>query len=229
MTSETARSAVLRQVFFFQGLDDQQLHQVAALLKDVRYQRGAIIVHQGDPGGCLYLIVAGRVRIYLAHPDGREVTVRVYGKGAFFGEFSVIDAAPRSASVAALDDVLLLVLYRSDLMDVLQNNFQLVQHLLTILTERLRYTTQYSEQLAFMTAPQRVAATLLQLATAIVPDPSAPIRLELTQHELATLTNTTREWVNRSLRDFAAQQLVQVERGSVSILDQNGLRRLLDG
>ena len=63
----------IKQMVLFQPLDDEQLNQVAQRLKPRRYRAGTIIFHQGDPGESLYLLIDGRVRISLVHPDGREM------------------------------------------------------------------------------------------------------------------------------------------------------------
>jgi CRP/FNR family transcriptional regulator, cyclic AMP receptor protein len=222
VASEPNILAAVRQVQLFRTLDEAQLQKVSRLLKERRYRKGEIIFHQDDAGGYLYIIGAGRVRIYVAGPDGREVTLRIYGPDNNFGELSVLDGESRSASAAALDDVVTYVLYREDFMNLLRENFALVQHILAILAERVRYTTNYSEQLAFLSAPGRVAALLMRLAGAEA-EVQAPIRLELSQQELADFANTTREWVNRALHDFAAEGLVRVERRAVVILNPDGL------
>ena len=222
VVSEPTSLAAVRQVQLFRTLDEAQLQKVSRLLKERRYRKGEIIFHQDDPGGYLYIISVGRVRIYVAGPDGREVTLRIYGPDSNFGELSVLDGESRSASAAALDDVTTYVLYREDFLNLLRENFALVQHILAILAERVRYTTNYSEQLAFLSAPGRVAALLMRLAGA-EGEVQAPIRLELSQQELADFANTTREWVNRALHDFAAAGLVRVERRVVVILDPDGL------
>lgn len=219
------RLGVLQQVALFRSFDPAQLRQVADRLKQQQYRKGDIIFQQGDPGVCLYIIARGRVRVYLSSADGREVTIRIYETGSHFGEFAVFDGAPRSASAAALSNVTTFVLYRDDFLELLQANFDLVQQVLTLLTERLRYTTTYSEQLAFLNAPARVAAQLLQLATAD-PQPE-PQRLKVTQHDLAALACTSRESVNYALRDFAERGLIQIERGAVILLDPAALREMV--
>jgi CRP-like cAMP-binding protein len=223
----THELALLRQVSLFRACDDTQLREVAALLRPQRYRKGEILFHQGDPGGCLYIIRSGKVRVFLSAPDGREVTLRIYGPGHHVGEFSVLDGAPRSASTAALGSVNTFVLYRDDILALLQRNFALVQRLLMTLTERLRYTTTYSEHLAFLNAPQRVAAMLVQLAELEDPEQS-PLRLAITQHDLAALACTTRESVNHALRDLAAQDILRSERGAVVVLDLDALRQQID-
>ena len=223
VASEPTSLAAIRQVQLFRTLDETQLQKVSKLLKERRYRKGEIIFHQDDPGGYLYIIGVGRVRIYVAGPDGREVTLRIFGPDSNFGELSMLDGESRSASAAALDDVTTYVLYREDFLNLLRENFALVQHILVILAERVRYTTNYSEQLAFLSAPGRVAALLVRLAGAEAAAVQAPIRLELSQQELADFANTTREWVNRALHDFAAEGLVRVERRAVVILNPSGL------
>lgn len=219
-------ATVLRQVSLFQSLDDDQLAQLRVLLKERSYRKGQIIFHHGDPGGCLYLIVSGRVRIYLTSPDGREATVCVFGAASAFGEFSVLDGESRSASAIALDPVITLVLFREDFMALLRKNFPMVEQVFALLTHRLRYSTASLEQLAFLSMHGRVAAVLLQLAS-VEAENRGHARLELTQQELASFVNTTREWINRALRDFAERGLVRVERGAVIVLDRAGLERMI--
>src|SRR5262249_2233001 len=128
--------SALRQAPLFQSLDDEQIRQISMLLKERRYHKGDIVFHQGDAGGCLYLVTSGHVRIFLNSPDGREATVRFYGPSSTFGEFSVLDGEPRSASAAAVDDVTTLVLYRADFMGLLHQHFELVEHVFAMLIER---------------------------------------------------------------------------------------------
>lgn len=216
------RMAVLQQVTLFRDLEMEQLQQVALRLKEQHYCKGDIIFQQGDAGSCLHIIAQGRVRVYLSNVDGREATIRIYARGSHFGEFSVFDEAPRSASASALTSVTTLVLYRDDLLDLLRTYFTLVQAVLSMLTERLRYTTTYSQQLAFLSAPARVATQLLQMAHSD-PQPSL-LRVKITQHDLAALACTSRESVNYALRNFAERGLIAIERGGVVILDPAALK-----
>ncbi|NJP06890.1 MAG: cyclic nucleotide-binding domain-containing protein [Chloroflexaceae bacterium] len=104
-----------RPIALFGMFDEAQLRQVASFLKEQHYHKGDIIFQQGDPGHCLSLIASGRVRIYLVGADGGEVTLRIYGEGSHFGEFSVIDGAPRSASTSAVGQLNLLRLVSTQL------------------------------------------------------------------------------------------------------------------
>jgi len=217
----------VRRVSLFRALDDAHVKLLAGMLRERRYKKGELIFDQGEPGDSLFLIVSGRVRIFLASPDGREATIRILEPGTSFGELAVLDRAPRSAGVMAYDDTVVLALYRDDFMTLLRASFPLVEHVIQLLAERVRYNTAYTERLAFLSVPGRVAALLVPLADSALVG-TGSVRLALTQQELADFANTTREWVNRALRDFADRGLVRLERGAVIVLDRPGLRALME-
>ncbi len=216
--------AVLRNISLFSMLNDQQLQDVQRVIMARSYPKGQVLFHQGDPGNCLYLLTAGRLRIFVSSPDGREATVRMYGPGSSVGELAVLDGKPRSASAIAIDTLKTMVLYREDFLKLLHEHISITESVLAMLAERVRYTTHYSEQLMFLSAPGRIAKTLLQLA-AIESDLSRPARLELSQQELANFAGTTREWGNRALQEFAAAGLVAIERRAILVLDRVGLEK----
>ena len=134
-----------------------------------------------------------------------------------FGELSLLDGGPRTASAEAIEAVDAVLLFRDDFLALLRGRFELVQHIITLLVERLRYTTRYSEQLAFMSIPGRVAAALLQLRS---PDQT---RITITQQGLANYVGVTREWVNRTLREFEAHGWVALQRGALQIVNAPAL------
>jgi CRP/FNR family transcriptional regulator, cyclic AMP receptor protein len=218
---------LLRNVDIFRTLDDAQLRQMRALLKQQRFRAGQSIFLQGDPGNCLYIILEGYVRIYLLSADGREVTFRVYGNGAAFGEFAVLDGKPRSACAVALTNSSALVIYREDFLALIERNAAVLQRVVAALTERIRHTTLFAQSLAFLSASGRVAAALVALAdqASLAPE---PVQLKITQRELASYAGATREWTNHALRDFADEGLVQVTRGTVTVLERERLRLWAD-
>lgn len=212
---------LLRQIALFKPLtNDEDAQRVCALFQSRSFRAGEVIFHYGDPGGALYLIRSGRVRIYLPNTDGREISLRVYGHGEVFGELSLLDGGPRTASAMALDQTQVYLLLRDDFLQLLRDHFGLVQHIIALLVERLRYTTQYTQQLAFMSVPSRIAAVLLQLASE-----SDNGNIKITQQDLANFVGTTREWVNRALKELASRGWIRLNRGSLVILDRDALKQ----
>jgi len=217
---------ILRQAPLFRVLDEREAQAACAPFRLRQFDKGEMIFQHGDPGVCLYLIGGGRVRIFLPSPDGREVTLRIYERGDIFGELAVLDEGARTASAQAMDNAFVYVLYREEFMALLSGNFKLVQHVIRMLAERLRYTTTYTEQLAFMSMPARIAAALLQLSTGVNVAEQSNV-ITITQQDLANFVGTTREWVNRVLKDFAARHWIKLSRGSIHILDLQALQRAI--
>ena len=214
---------LLRGVEIFRMLEDAQLRQVRTLLRRQRFRAGESIFLQGDPGDCLYIILDGYVRIYLLSADGREVTFRVYGSNTAFGEFAVLDGKPRSACAVAATDVSTMVIYREDFLALIERNVSVLYRVVEVLTERLRYTTLFSKSLAFLSTSGRVAAALVMLAEQASPLPG-PVKLDITQQELAKYAGATREWTNHALHDFADEGLILIERRAVTVLDRERLQ-----
>jgi len=214
---------LLGQVKIFRLFDENQLRKISGVLHERRFAAGASIFEQDDVGDCLYIIADGIVRIYLINPDGREMTIRVYGRGDTFGEFAVLDGSAGTLGALAVTNVTALAIYRHEFLELMRHNFDLVTHVIEELTERLRFTTKFSQNLAFLDASGRIAAALAELATQQA-NGRESVRLALTQQDLATYASVTREWTNKALRVLSEQRIVRVERGAVIVLDLERLR-----
>jgi CRP-like cAMP-binding protein len=224
-TSMTLAPEELRRVPLFGMLDEAQLEWTCKRFVPRRFNKGWRVFEQGDDGDFLYLIGIGKIRVFLVNPDGREVTLRHYRVNEVFGELAVLDGGARSASAEALEQTTLFALSRVEFIKLMQMNFDLVQHVIRMLTERLRYTTVFTEQLAFLDAPGRLAARLLQLSSAEIASVE-PVELRVTQHDLAAMVNSTREWVNQALQEFSAKGWIDIRRGTVVIRDRQGLQKI---
>ncbi len=100
------------------GLDKATLFEVARKAVEVSYPSGTTVVRQGDPGSTLCIVTAGTVEVLR-----NETPVRRLGPGDYFGEISLIDGEPRSASVVAIDDVVLLELASADFVSLLGGSY----------------------------------------------------------------------------------------------------------
>ena len=109
VVNPSARLGALRVVPIFRGLARSTLLKVASRTREVAHPAGATIVREGDPGDVLCIITEGTVQV-----RRQGIVVAEMTAGDFFGEISLIDGGPRSATVVAVDDVVLLTLSSSD-------------------------------------------------------------------------------------------------------------------
>ncbi|MGD2144727.1 MAG: Crp/Fnr family transcriptional regulator [Anaerolineae bacterium] len=226
-----SRIDLLQNVSFFAGLSERELNSLAKCLARRTFARGVIIFHKGSPGRTLYIIESGKVRIFVLSESGREMSVNIYGPGDVFGELALLDGLPRSAGAIVVQKATVLTLHRDDLLWHLGECPRVARSIIEVLTARLRYTTAYAESLAFLDVYGRVADRLLELADryGIERGEAVEIGLQLTQAELASWVAATREHVNKVLGAFRDQGLIRIEGQTITLLEQQRLkRRVLD-
>lgn len=127
---------MLRQIDIFQGLDDAFLAQVAAVLVEQRVQAGTLLFHRGDPGDVLYIVLAGRIKIFGRDLSGAERVLAFNDEGSFFGEMALLTGEPRSASAEAVADSRLLLLAKSDFDPLLARNIAIPLTMLQVIARR---------------------------------------------------------------------------------------------
>lgn len=229
---ETAASltavAVLRRNYMFRSLPDATLHSIAALAGRKLYQKGTVIFSQGDSGDALYGVASGRVRISASGAGGREVFLNIMEPGDTFGEIAVMDGLPRTAGATALDRTVLIVLKRVDLLRLLEKEPRLAIHLLQLLCQRLRWTSELVEESAFLSGPARLAKRLLILAQLHGrPADDDALEMRISQSELAQFLGVSRQIVNQHLGEWAKAGWVSLGRGRIMIAEPAALQALV--
>jgi CRP/FNR family cyclic AMP-dependent transcriptional regulator len=154
----------LGYVPLFQRLTPDERRGFAALVREQRYPRGALIVRQGDPGDALYVVRSGAVKVAVVGQDGREVILGTLGQGDHFGELALIDGQPRSAHVVAMEPTVLLVLRRDEFRRQVEQMPRVAWALLEELSRRLRDADAKITGLVLLDVPGRVARLVLDRA-----------------------------------------------------------------
>ena len=219
---------LLRKAPIFESLNDLELEALAASLKERTFARGVVIFHKGSPGNSLYLIESGKVRISVLSDSGQEITLNTHGPQECFGELALLDGLPRSASAVSLERTTCRVLERGDFLTILETHPVMVRSILALLSGRVRHATAYAESLAFLDVQSPIAATLLALADRHgIQKHGIEIDLRLTQGDLASYVAATRESVNKALGTLRDQGLVSIDGQTVTVVDAQGLRDLI--
>ena len=211
----------------FAALEPQAQQQLRSQMVEVRLARGQTLFTEGDPGDRLYVVTEGKVKLGRTAADGRENLLAVMGPGEMFGELSLFDPGPRTATATAVTDTALRGLGHTDLQPWLTEHPEVAAQLLAALARRLRRTNEAMADLVFSDVPGRVAKALLDLAQrfGVPADDGLRVTHDLTQEELAQLVGASRETVNKALADFAGRGFLRLEGRAVVILDLERLRR----
>jgi len=218
---------ILRRAGIFQGVDPEAVEALASEFEISDAPRGMILFNEGEPGESLYIVLAGKVKLGRRSSDGRENLVAIMGPSDQFGELSLFDPGPRTATATVVTDARVAVLPKEALQAWVRDRPQIALQLLRVVARRLRRTNTMLADLIFVDVPGRVAKQLLQLAQKFGSLDGGQLRVthDLTQEELAQLVGASRETVNKALADFASRGWLRLEGKSVVILDRERLAR----
>lgn len=225
-TDEAFGVASLRACPLFAQLEPDALGELAARLRQRRYRRNEVVFHQGDPGDTLHVIAEGAMKIVLPSPEGEEAIIATLRPGDFFGELALLDGGTHSATVTAVEPAMTLTLPRSAFLEVLGQSAGIRDALLKGLAAELRRLTGHVEELHFLDLAGRLAMRLVRLADE-AGGPSGQVTLDwpYTQSDLAAMIGGTRQSVNKLLNVLVEDELIQIDRDRLVILDRDGLAR----
>ena len=218
----------LTKHFLFRHLSGDDLQQVVALARNRKFANNERIFSKGDPAGGMMAVLSGRVRIVSFSLDGKEVILRVIEPGEVFGEIALIDGGERTADAVAFGPTEAMFLNRRDFLPFLEANPKLCVEILKVFCQRLRSTSEQLEDFSFLDLRMRLAKCLLYLTDRYGEEerPGTRITLPLSQQFLAAMMGTTREAVNKRLREWERDGVLVLGRKSVTILDREYLAQL---
>jgi CRP/FNR family cyclic AMP-dependent transcriptional regulator len=220
--------STLRRAPLFRDLAPDVVDALIPAFVVETYARNAQVFGEGDGGQDLFVVVAGRVALTTTDGSLRSL-LAVLDPGDMFGELSVFDPGPRTATATTLEaETALARVDRRRVLSWAAAHPEVSSRLLQVLARRLRRSNSALRDLVFVDVPGRVAGVLLDQADRYGQprNADAPIVVEhgLTQAQLANLVGASRETVNRALSDFAARRWVSVHpKGRIDIHDRRAL------
>ena len=223
---------LLKGVELFSELNEEQLGMIANLVIVKNYNRDETVVLEGDDSvQALYLIATGSVQVYMTGIDGRETILSFLERGDFFGEMSLIDGEPRSASVRTVTDATLLVIHRESFLSLIRKTPEIAMALMSELCKRLRKANKQIGSLSTMSVSGRVAGTLLNLmqerGIRIHTDNGNMVTVihnRPTQQQLADMSGTTRETVSRICSLLVRANAIAMTGKDIVIFDEDVLQ-----
>ncbi|MBR2089441.1 MAG: Crp/Fnr family transcriptional regulator [Fibrobacter sp.] len=223
---------LLKGVELFSELNEEQLGMIANLVIVKNFNRDETVVLEGDDSvQALYLIATGSVQVYMTGIDGRETILSFLERGDFFGEMSLIDGEPRSASVRTVTDAKLLVIHRESFLSLLRKTPEIAMSLMSELCKRLRKANRQIGSLSTMSVSGRVAGTLLNLmqerGVRIHTDNGNMVTVihnRPTQQQLADMSGTTRETVSRICSLLVRTNAIAMTGKDIVIFDEDALQ-----
>jgi CRP/FNR family transcriptional regulator, cyclic AMP receptor protein len=198
---------LLEKCTLFSSLDEKARRDIIAYAMPRSFAAGASICRFGDRGDSMMAVVVGTVRISRPTSRGKEIILADSGSGELFGEIALLDGKPRSANVVALTNCELMFLERQNVVRFLERNPAARMKLMEILCARIRRSDERMSDIAFFNLPIRLAKILLNYQ----PEARVRMKISLSQSELAEMVGGTREKINRCLRGWQHQGIIELK------------------
>ncbi len=224
--AEDLRSVITKNVIFG-ALGSGEVDRLLAAATLRAYEKDQQIFQQGDLADGLYLVATGRVGIRTLSEEGSEIFLNILEGGAVFGEIAAIDGGARTAGAIAMERSDLLFVDRRTFHGLMLASPALCVSLLTLMCERLRWTSSIIEDAHFRDVRTRLARRLHKLLGeyGVEQEGGMRIKLKVTQEMLARMLGATRESVNKELMALQRAGILTYSRGYVTVHDGEGLRR----
>ena len=211
---------------FLDALGEGQADALRALGRVRRYPIGAALFNGGEPGDCVHVLLAGRVKLSNATDAGREALLGIREPGDLIGEMSAIDEAPRSATAIALEPVEVLSVSTPAFVAFLDRTPGVALVLLRVIIRRLRDADRKRVEYVAQDTVGRVCSRLVELADRFgTPGAGGHVDVAITQEDLAAWTSSSREAVIRALRTLRELGWIATRRRAITLLEVEMLRR----
>lgn len=217
----------IRAIPLFEGLERDQLRNIANIAQKRAYRRGEVIFLEGDQGNGFYIVNTGQVKIYKISAEGKEQILHLFGSGESFGEVSLFTGHGFPANAKANTNVTCLFIPRNGFIDIIRQDPALALNMLGVMSLRLRKFAGLIEDLSLREVPGRLSAYLLFLSNKALD--SEYLELEVSKGQLAALLGTIPETLSRILTRMTRLGLLKSEGCRVRILDKSALQKIADG
>lgn len=205
---------VASQIPLFKDLDEATLRQIAISMTSRTYLSHDVVIRKGDNADHLAFLIEGKLQVVDLTEDGREIGIHFILPGVYFGELSVIDGKPRSASVVSVKTSEVAFLPSSQARELIFNNPLVAQRLMTHFAQVVRAASTQRTLLSIPNAFQRVFAQLSSFTKETTE--GTVIDGLPRQHEIAIMVNTSRETVSRALHTL--MKLGIIEKQGVALI-----------
>jgi len=218
---------LLSRVEIFEPLSEEDLRGLLRRSLDTHLQAGETFFAPEDTSERLFILKKGRVRIY-RQSEGRELTLAEIEPGTIFGEMALTAQRIRGAYAQAMEPSILISMSREELEHIIEENPQVGNRLVHLLSERLRSYEERMEDLTLKEVPARLANLILLLCEGegVMTPQDIKIPQHYTHERLGTMIGANREAVTRAFAKLQDEGAVELRRRLIYISDTEALRRV---
>ncbi|MFT4606941.1 MAG: CRP/FNR family cyclic AMP-dependent transcriptional regulator [Urechidicola sp.] len=204
----------LAKTALFEGMSVKDIDSVAALTVIRQFPKNTVVISQGDDTDSFYVIIQGRVDVFLRNDKGKEIIINTLSSSDSFGELAPLGGIPRQASIITTEESTFGVISRKVFMDTLLSNPAVSMCIIDLLITRIQDLTEEVSSLALEDVYNRVVRILYKHAEAVG---EKLVTEKLTQQDIASRVGATREMVHRILKELKTGGYISIEGKQITI------------
>ncbi|MFC4600417.1 Crp/Fnr family transcriptional regulator [Cohnella hongkongensis] len=205
----------LKKVSLFDNLNDEQLEHVLRISQRKTFPAGTLLFQEKELGLAFYVVLSGSIKLFTRGGNGEEKILSLVSSGESFGELSLLDGRPRSASARTLEKTTVLELASEQFMSLLQDHFDITRGILAELCRRLRATNEHVNDLTFLDGRTRVLKNLITMANRNGKREGNIISISMTLNfdELAQMAGVTKTVLTDVIRELETRGVLRFGMG----------------
>ncbi len=222
------KMALLRKIYLFSGVMDADLESLARMALDKAFPRQAVIFWEGKEAQGFFLLLEGQVKLVKSSLDGKEYIIRLVGPGETFAEAAVFGDIPYPATAMALEECRTLFFPKPAFLRLLAASPTLARNMLATMSKLLLHLTKQLEDLSLKEVSSRLARYILERCqeTHGKIEKGLAVELPTTKTHLASYLGTISETLSRTLSRFKSLGMIEVDKGTITILDPAALQNM---
>jgi CRP/FNR family cyclic AMP-dependent transcriptional regulator len=210
----TLLTDTLKKTALFSGMDEADIEMVASQTVTRQFPKNTVIVSQGDDTDSFYVIVQGKVDVFLHNDKGKEIIINTLGECESFGELAPLGSIPRQASIITTEDSTFGIISRQVFIDTLLIKPAISMRIIDLLITRIQDLTEEVSSLALEDVYNRVVRVLYKHADEVG---EKLVTEKLTQQDIASRVGATREMVHRILKELKTGGYISIEGKHITI------------
>lgn len=203
------------------------LHALINSCDSIRCNKRHVIYKETSMPRCLYYIKSGKVKTYKSHPDGKDLVIGLFGEGDYMGYAVLLEGTRHIETAEVIEDCELVMIPRKKIEELMNNNSQVTRKFMKLLIENLLEKERQALGLAYNTLRKKVAEALMSFDKKYHTARDEKFTINIGRDELASIAGTATESLIRTLTEFKQENLIEIDHGIITIVNQNRLQHLL--
>lgn len=193
-----------------------------------KYKKKQLIFSEGNRPTCLYYILKGKVKTFKSNDDGKELVMGLYKEGDFIGHIALLEGTNYKETAEAIEETELSIIPKEDFDILINNNHQVGLKFIKMLAKNISENETQLLGMAYNSLRKKVAESLVALEKKYNTKKEDRFSIEISRDNLATIAGTATESLIRTLSDFKSEKLIDINNGSITLVNQRKLENLIN-